>query len=435
MRTQHSTGKCTQTSSRCASENSQITLSRTLKACRVETAWDAALAVLSSKTGSRLAPDKINHSLAIRACSISWRYALRVAQEAFSYAIEPDAISYGCEVGAYQQSRNWHTSLLLLDAMADGTILPNEVISGSLIHACSSQWARVLMLLTRMGSWQVRLSTTSCNSLLSACERRWASGLALVQLARLAGLIVDTVTCNSSICACESANSWRPAMELLRGSFRLNIPLNIISSNAAISACAPHWTSALRLVRFSGAHRLASDKVTYGASISACAKHRQWHAAEHLLRLCTLQSVRHSTLILNALVTTWLLAAGMLLQMATRALAPSTVTMGSAMNACEEDGKWGQVLELFQELGRHRLERSDVTYNHAVTVAAAGSLWAVAPRAWPGARKHPEQETLERWERLAFAAYVTAPGTYASGGRPAGCPMSAPKTAPKAPMR
>ena len=217
MRTQHSTGKCTQTSSRCASENSQITLSRTLKACRVETAWDAALAVLSSKTGSRLAPDKINHSLAIRACSISWRYALRVAQEAFSYAIEPDAISYGCEVGAYQQSRNWHTALLLLDAMADGTILPNEVISGSLIHACSSQWARVLMLLTRMGSWQacclesckphlgyvscsfsapfafkspfvglwivpqVRLSTTSCNSLLSACERRWASGLALVQ--------------------------------------------------------------------------------------------------------------------------------------------------------------------------------------------------------------------------------------------------------------
>ena len=33
-------------------------------------------------------------------------------------------------------------------------------------------------------------------------------------------------------------------------------------------------------------------------------------AEPKLRRLCTLQSVRHSTLILNALVTTWLLAAG-----------------------------------------------------------------------------------------------------------------------------
>lgn len=55
--------------------------------------------------------------------------------------------------------------------------------------------------------------------------------------------------------------------------------------------------------------------------------------------------------------------------------APTTITIGAAMDACEV--QWRLVLHLFQDLAHRELEKSDMTYKFAVSAASKGLLWDV----------------------------------------------------------
>ena len=114
---------------------------------------------------------------------------------------------------------------------------------------------------------------------------------------------------------------------------------------------------ALQLLEQMRALGIAPTAVTYGAVISACQMGRRSEEAVELLRVASAEGLCN------------------------------TVTYGAAISACSEAGQWKKSLALLEEMEGAGIKKNTIVYNAAVQACQRGGAWEEAVQLGLGKKK------------------------------------------------
>ena len=270
-------------------EQTTISASSVISACRDSGHWTVALSLVRAMRSSRLQPSLISLNAAVSACEKTglWRTACGVLQVLMSWRMQSDTVSFNAAASACEKAADWMAALNLLLEMYCSWIPRSNVTFGAVVSACEKaeqwNWATELLLSTRKEQLQPHLEL--CNGLLSALGKgkKWKASLGLVGHLPNYLLRPDTITFNSALYACDQ-EQWLASMSLLHCMTTCMTKRNDITFNAAAATLTGQWLSALQCLTEMSSVRLTADALTQSAIIHACTSAQRCEVSLNMLR-------------------------------------------------------------------------------------------------------------------------------------------------------
>ncbi|CAL1131668.1 unnamed protein product [Cladocopium goreaui] len=307
--------------------------------CRLRSARRsrAACILLQAMNSSRIVPNEFHLHSALSACErcSDWSRALWQLGDASSFGISSSTVAFNSTMSACEKSHHWQWSLHLHKEMEQQMISKDTISYSAGISACekAGRWQQALVLFHEMQKRRVRKDQILYGAAISACEKgeAWECALTLHQQCLDEGIRQDEVIHGACISAFEKGAQWQLAL-----SFLDKVPASRVACCAAISACekAARWQTALGLLATQTVEAMQTKvDVARSAAISACGKAIAWQSA---LVLCG-QGL-HDAIAYNA-----------------------------AISACGDATQWPWALHFFQEMGQKQLQRSQISFNAAVS--------------------------------------------------------------------
>ncbi|CAJ1447857.1 unnamed protein product, partial [Effrenium voratum] len=385
---------------------SAITYNAAISSCKADGHWQLALALLTAMPRAKLKPDLISYNAALSTFERlgQWHHALRllghmrkssvrpnvrtynsairscengpwqVALDLFGRLV-PDELSFNGVIGACRSAQQWHWALHFLLAMPKPTAYSYNGTLGSFVK--DGEWQKALCCLLAMPKARLAPDVLSFNATISSCERfgQWTLALHLLQRILEAQLEPSVISFNATMSSCEKGLQWQHALQLLAKMPEHEVPRDVITYNAAISACqkGEQWLHALSLLQLMRASRQA-DVISFNAAISACEGQPQ-HAVDLFHEMETLH-LWPDTISYNAVIVScedWQLALHFLARMGH----PDLVSYSSALQVCERQHAWRQVLKLFGEV-RKAVPLDRFSYRPTIAACGQGGHWQLA---------------------------------------------------------
>jgi pentatricopeptide repeat protein len=320
-------------------------------------------------------------SAAARACD--WKlskYILDSMRDSCD-APDPDSVSYGTVMSAFQKCGEWDRILDLLRDMKERKIPLDGLVLSSALHACqqlglAEKAVEYFELMKDVESSQhIRYTTGHRQPLekpdavayrlaISACARggAWQKGIQILEEYIQDGCHDDNdvVAWTAAITGCEYAGAWKEAFALLDRMRRQNVQPNEVTFAAVIGACATACSKldlersfdcvnatvpapqrkALQLLNV-----LKRDETVpkpniqvYNAAIRTCAEALDERRAFRLLELLREEG-----------------------------LEPNIITYGSLMTACERVGSIDGLGKVFRMMQDDEIEPNEIHYGAALS--------------------------------------------------------------------
>ena len=214
-----------------------ISFNSAVSACsRANRAWALALA-LGSEMAPRLLPlDEFTFgSLLLVSEQSRWTLALQICRDMNLMRLRANLFTYSAAISACQDV--WQQAILLLDAMEEGSIVPNAVCYTTAMNACEKggQWERALAIyqrvMDRKEEEEARGFRSSrdgrdqllCDAALRAFEQgmQWQGALSLIVEMSSIGLKPDSLCFASVIGACTKAHEAQSALNIVGEMWKL----------------------------------------------------------------------------------------------------------------------------------------------------------------------------------------------------------------------
>ncbi|CAN0215578.1 unnamed protein product [Ectocarpus sp. 12 AP-2014] len=272
-----------------------------------------------------------------------WELAFDLLEDMGEAGVEPNCWSYSAAMKAGVNAEEWTLVPALLRAMREaGSTAPPNVWNFNICldaYGKSGEWEKAVSLLRKdMPASGVAPDVASYASAIDAAGKagEWDTALALWDEARAAlpPSALNSQAYSIAIGVCGKAGLVDRALSLLLESqAAAGLPPDLRPFNAAIDACARagRWERALSLLREIEEAGLEPDVISFTSAIAAF---RSWKAG-------AAAGVGERELGL---------ALGLLEEMKSRGLPPTSFSHSAAIKLCTEANRHEQALELFEEL-------------------------------------------------------------------------------------
>ena len=347
-------------------EATAVSAGAALAACKKGAVWQAALALL--RLGSRVG---LNTMLG---CASAWQLGMCLAANFFQWHLQPDLVSVNTLLASDGDGVSWRGTLKLAEQLQAQISRPNDLITcNAAIHLRSSGgWKPTLQLFEEVTWTSLHPSAVTFTEVLSACgaHARWRHASALFGQMIWRRLEPNTITLNTLTSACGSG-SWRQAL-LARSAETANV----VSYGAALNAFEKKrkWRPALALIASLRLQNLQVNCITLTTLVRALGSCGRWQHAAFSLQLpmdldpSTLAAMTHAC----EEATVWVQALECLGDGSRLKLPLPASVVNAAISACAPS-TWQRAQQLFGSLAS--LQRTEITFNAAISAAAQGLRW------------------------------------------------------------
>ena len=291
---------------------------------------------------------------------------------------EPDAVTYGTVLAAFERVEDWNSLMKYAARMQSAGHALDGLAITSILHACQQlglhrEAVHYFELMKQVGPHQRRTAgyqvaghrkplqgpdAVAFILAISACARggAWKDGLRLLEQYKVTGRPDDVAVFTAAVRGCELAGEYQTAFLLVERMRQLGIQPNEMTFAAVMGACANACakldgrveeqqavlTKALKLLRV-----LRKDPSTvepnmqiYNAAIRACAEAHQVDQAFKLVDELSSDEV---------------------------GVKPNIVTYGTLMAACERVASLDDVNRVFQRMRQDEIEPNQIVYGAAIS--------------------------------------------------------------------
>ncbi|CAE7856974.1 unnamed protein product [Symbiodinium microadriaticum] len=349
---------------------------------RQEGQWRVAVA-LAQTFNAALAPSGRDN----------WAQSAGLLQRMRDLDVWPDVVSFNSLMGSSQGCADWTLALHLLASLHRLSYRPTFVSHGAAASCQPWRWALQLTRDCRdnasrasvlgFGYWSIalhvlqQLPATALqpdvrfgNEVLRDCATHsWQWSLQLLHF----GGEPDLIRRNSALGATRSGGQWEVALGIasLLGAARLQVDAVGQAEVAGAIANAGRWALALSFFRGLSIQGHSLDTALCSLITTACVDASEWQRALHLLDDLTALRLQADAVSCNTRL--WAVAANSW-QSALRELACAAaagrvdaVSLGSAISACGQTGRWRHSLRLLEQFN------SETPFNEIACNAAIGA--------------------------------------------------------------